>query len=127
MALVSLTSPALAFLAATGPVDFPPEFRVLFPVEEPTTVLPEPFVAATFSRGGAASVPRFLAAIVLSGPVFFDDGALDWPTLDLLVLARPFGDAPDPAAFRLLVLTVAGDPFFFSIAFALPVVPRFAS
>jgi hypothetical protein len=132
LALAFPTSPALAFLAAIGPITFPVEFRVLFPVEEPATVLPEPFVAATFSRGGAVSVPRFLAAMVLSGPVFFDDGALDLTTSDLLVwelaVSKPrFCDAPDPAAFRLPVVTALEGTLFLSIAFAPPSMPRFAS
>jgi hypothetical protein len=132
LAKASRTLVALAFLSATGTVAFPPEFRVLLPFEEPATVLPEALAVAAFLLAGMASARRFSVVIALPTRAFFDDGAPDWTSLDLLALlfavsVRRFGGVTDPAAFRPPDLTVADAPLFFGTAFALPVVPPFAS
>jgi hypothetical protein len=102
----------LAFLTAMGSVAFPPEFRVLLPVEEPATVLPEAFAVATFLLAGIACARRFSVVMVFPTRAFFDDGAPDLTTLDLVPLllavsVRRFRGVTDLAALRLPDLTVA--------------------
>jgi hypothetical protein len=123
---------ALAFLTATGSVAFPPEFRALLPVEEPANVLAEAFAVAAFLLAGIASARRISVVMIFPTRAFFDDGAPDWTTLDLLALlfavsVRRFGGVTDPGAFRLPDLTVADATLSFGADFALPVVPPFAS